>query len=95
MTCSANWVPSTLITRIKRLGLPAFQTDRFIGHCDDNPKEGSWRDPSLPRIKRLKLKGSPKGLPFGEYYYFLRKNFGLTKALWHSLTPYLKILLGK
>ncbi len=78
---------------LKRLGIPAFQTDRAVGMCNDNPTEGSWRDPSLPRKKRLSLKESPKGLPRKEYFYFLKKNFGPAKALWHSLTPYLKILL--
>ncbi|MCR5487760.1 MAG: glycosyltransferase family 2 protein [Lachnospiraceae bacterium] len=80
---------------LKRLGIPAFQTDRPIGSCDDNPTAGTWQDTSLPRRERIRLKKSPKGLPADEYWHFLRKNFGLMPALWHSFTPYLRILLKR
>ena len=81
--------------KINRLGYRIWSTDFFVGICDDNPVKNTWRDASLNRLERIKLKESPKGLPFLEWFYFINKNFGLVQALWHSITPYLKIFIGK
>lgn len=67
----------------------------YAGACNDNPKEGTWMDPSLPIRVRLKKKESFKGLPMKDWYHFLRKNFGLGTAILRSITPYIKILLHK
>ncbi|MBR1439616.1 MAG: glycosyltransferase family 2 protein [Lachnospiraceae bacterium] len=67
----------------------------YAGTCPDNPITGTWADRSLSRMERFRKKESPKGAPFGPWFHFLLKNFGLGKALWHSLTPYLRILIGK
>ncbi|MCR4739213.1 MAG: glycosyltransferase [Lachnospiraceae bacterium] len=66
-----------------------------VGICTGNPGEGSWLDPSLGRLERLKLKESPKGAPFKQWFYYLYKNFGLLSALLHGFTPFLRILAGK
>ena len=80
---------------LRRLGYEIWLTDFYVGSCDDNPVRGSWRDTALSRIERLKKKESPKGLPLKTWFYFVRKNFGLRQAIWHSITPYLRIILGK
>ncbi len=79
---------------LQGLGYRIWLTDFFVGTCDDNPLSGSWRDRSLPRLERIRRKEAPKGLPFRQWFYYLRKNFGLSQALWHSITPYIRILLG-
>ncbi len=81
--------------KLKKMGYHIYLTDFYVGYCDDNSSKGTWRDPSLSRSLRLKKKESPKGLPFSEWYYYLKKNFGLGIAIWHSLTPYIRILIGK
>ena len=80
---------------INRLGYDVYETERIIGYCDDNDVRGGWRDTSLSRITRLKKKESPKGLPWKEWFYYLKKNFGIRKAVWHSITPYLRILIRR
>lgn len=79
----------------KRVGYRILASDFFVGTCNDNPITNTWRDSSLPRKVRLKKKESPKGLPFREYYHYLKKNHGLTTAIVYSLSGYIKILLGK
>lgn len=81
--------------RVRRAGFEIHTFTEYVGECNDNPTNGTWQDRSLPRKKRLQLKESPKGLPRKDWYRFLRKNFGLATALFRSVTPYLKILLGR
>lgn len=67
----------------------------YVGICPDNDVAGTWQDTSLSRSKRLRLKESPKGAPLTQWYYFLKKNFGMKQALSHAFTPFLRILLGR
>lgn len=81
--------------KAKQLGQKVVNSAEHIGMCDDNSDEGTWRDASLPRKKRLELKESPKGLPKKDWFHFVNKNYGLLPACYHSMTPYIRILLGK
>lgn len=80
---------------MKRLGIPVYVYSFYAGVCPDNDPKGGWTDTSLTRRERLKKKESIKGAPFAPWFYFLRKNFGLTQALLHGFTPYIRILFGK
>ncbi len=81
--------------QISRLGYPIHIFPKYVGECNDNSLLLTWQDPSLPRIKRLRLKESRKGLPFDDWFHFLRRNFGLGTAIVRSFTPYIKILIKK
>ena len=78
---------------LSRGGVELAVAAEFVGTCEDNPIEGTWRDRSLGFRERLRKKETPKGLPAGDWFYFIRKNYGLLPALYHSLTPYLRIFL--
>ncbi|MBR5419956.1 MAG: glycosyltransferase family 2 protein [Lachnospiraceae bacterium] len=80
--------------RLKRAGRIVVNTAGFIGECDDNDSAGSWKDKSLPRKRRLELKEGPKGLPRKDWFHFICKNYSLPAALYHSITPYIRIILG-
>ncbi|WP_026512430.1 glycosyltransferase family 2 protein [Butyrivibrio sp. NC2007] len=80
---------------IKRAGYRIEVMQAYAGICENNPSSGTWRDAKLSRIERLKKKESVKGAPFKQWFYFLNKNFGLFYALIYSLTPYIRILIGK
>lgn len=80
---------------IRKLGYVIYNSEGHVGTCNDNDVTGSWRDTSLSRKERLKKKESPKGLPKKDWYYFIRKNYGFLPAVYHSVTPYLRIFLGK
>lgn len=70
-------------------------SDFFVGKCIDNPLRGTWRDTDLPRKERLKRKESPKGLPYREWFYFIKKHYGILSACINSIIPYIKILIKK
>ena len=78
-----------------RKGYTILSSDFYVGQCNDNPIAGGWADTSLPRLVRLKKKESPKGLPFKEHFHYIRKNHGILKAIFFSITPYIRILIGK
>lgn len=77
--------------KMKRKGLKVISSEEYAGCCDDNDRKGSWMDRDLPISERIRLKESPKGLPYRDWYHFIRKNYGLLPALYHSATPYIRI----
>lgn len=80
---------------IKRLGYNIEVYQEYIGICNKNSAKGTWNDASLKRAERLRKKEGIKGLPRKEWYHFLQKNFGTGTAVIRSVTPYIRILLGK
>ena len=81
--------------QIKKAGYRIEVTDHFVGTCNNNPSTGTWNDRSLGRIERIKRKESIKGAPAKQWFHFVNKNFGFGRALFCSVTPYMRILLGK
>lgn len=79
----------------KKMGLDIIVSNFFVGCCNDNPKVGTWQDTSLKRLERLKRKENPKGLPYKQWFHFIRKNYNLLSACFYSITPYIKILIKK
>lgn len=80
---------------IRKMGFVIYNSEEHVGQCNDNDVSGSWRDTTLSRRERLRRKESPKGLPRRDWYHFIRKNYGFLSALYHSVTPYIRILCGK
>lgn len=77
--------------QIRRKGYEIFSSTEYVGICTKNEASNTWMDRDMGIIKRLKLKENQKGLPFKEWFYYLNKNFGITKAIIFSITPYIKI----
>lgn len=80
---------------LKRAGYKIFQSKEFAGMCNNNDSKGTWRDTSLSRRDRIRKKEGVKGAPSKQWFYFLKKNFGLSIACKGVATPYIRILLGK
>jgi GT2 family glycosyltransferase len=81
--------------KISRKGHKIYVSDDYVGICETNTVKGTWKDTSLGRLDRLKKKESIKGSPFKPWFYYLKKNFGLMFAIRYSLSPYVRILMGK
>ena len=81
--------------RMKRMGYHIVSGCEYVGICEKNEKKNTWIDCNLPRLKRIKMKESPKGSPFKEIFYFYRVNYGIGYAIVRSTFPYIKILLGR
>lgn len=80
---------------IKRAGFKLIVANFYAGRCEWNSKKGTWKDTTLSRWERIKRKESIKGAPFKQWFYYLKKNFGLKQALLHSFTPYVKIWMER
>lgn len=81
----------------KRKGYVIKVSDTFVGACPDNPVKtnSNWRNTELSRKRRFQLKESPKGLPFGEYFHYLNKNYNLLTAIVYSMIPYVRIIIRR
>lgn len=80
---------------LKRAGYIVYQSKEFTGMCNNNDSKGTWTDKTLYRRDRIRKKEDVKGAPTKQWFYFLKKNFGLKQAIIGSATPYIRILLGK
>lgn len=78
--------------KLKNMGVPIINAEGYIGVCNKNNVKGTWNDITLSRVERIRKKESPKGLPTKEWFYFVRKYYGILPALYHTATPYIKIL---
>lgn len=81
--------------KLKKGGAKIYPSQEYVGLCNPNSSKGSWQDPSVSLIQRIKKKESPKGLPAGIWFYFIKKNFGLGLAIQKSIIPYIRIIIGK
>jgi len=78
----------------RKRGIEIRKSSRFLGTCGSNAVQGTWRDPTLPRLKRFRLLQQPKGLPFREWLIFTRRNFGY-KWTYYAISPFIRILAGR
>lgn len=76
-------------------GVKIVSTGYFVGSCSNNSKSGGWMDRSLPRRERIRKLNSVKGAPTKYWFYYLKKHFGLATALVHSISPYIRVGLGR
>ncbi len=72
-----------------------FVSGEYVGICPFNSEEGTWNDPKLSRRERFRKKESIKGVPFGEFFHYLHKNYNFLTAVIYSFSPYVRILIGK
>lgn len=78
-----------------RKGYNIYVSKEYVGVCNNNTIEGTWLDTKLSVKERILKKEHIKGSPFKQWFYFLKKNFGITRAIFSSITPYIRILLRK
>lgn len=80
---------------LKRNGYMIHPSRSYVGICNNNPLNGTWTDSSLSRKERVKKKEHIKGAPTKQWFYFLKKNFGIFTASKGLVTPYIRIIIGK
>lgn len=78
-----------------RKGIKILSSDDYVGVCNKNSYKNTWADKELSRIQRIKKKESVKGAPTKPWFHFLKKNFGLLTAMRYTISPYVRIILGK
>lgn len=78
-----------------RKGIKLYVSNFFCGVCGETTEEGSWRDSSLTRKERFAIKNHAKGTPDKVWFHYLLKNYNILTAIVYSISPYIRILLGK
>ena len=78
--------------RALQRGCSVWLAPGYLGTCEDNPIEGTWKDINLPMMERLRKLNSPHGYRFHEYAIYLRRHRG---PWWpgHLIWPYIRIVL--
>lgn len=77
--------------RIVDAGYEVFVADKYIGLCSRNEKKGTWNDPDLSMLRRIKAMNKKNGLPPKSQWYFCKKMYG-KYAIWYFVRPYLSIM---
>jgi GT2 family glycosyltransferase len=77
--------------RARRAGFEVVVCPGYSGECNQNSTIGSWRDPSIPFIKRWRHLISPKGVPIKEWFFFTRRHFGW-RWPYYVVSPYFKTI---
>jgi len=70
-------------------------SDFYVGKCSNNSRKGTWMDTGLSRKDRIRKLNEAKGSPTKIWFYYLKKHFGTATALCYSISPYIRIMLGK
>lgn len=80
--------------RASKRGINIIQAKGILGYCSNNPVSKTWRDPEVPRWKRLQLSQRPTALPWRPWlHYCLRHHPGSWPL--RFTCPYLRILAGR
>ena len=80
---------------LKNRGYEIISTNYYVGVCEDNALTNTWKNTNFSRKKRIRIKESPKGLPSKQWFYYLKKNYGILHAIKGCITPYIRIIIGK
>lgn len=93
-----SWGDFDFSFRMVQNHIPLYVAEEYVGECEANSGEGSYKDPAVSRRRRLKKLLSPKGLPFGSYvrYNMKRKGVaGLAESIYGYCSIVVYILCGK
>lgn len=78
---------------IVKKGYKIITYNKYIGICNNNKIDGTWYDSKLSKLKRLKIKESPKGAPLKVVFHYYVKNFNLLMAIRCCISGYIRILI--
>jgi GT2 family glycosyltransferase len=87
-----RWGDHDYCFRALQHGCTVWLAPGYLGACKENPVKGTWEDPSLPALDRIRQLNSPRGLQFHDYAIYMRRHRG---PWWpaHLVWPYVKIAL--
>lgn len=71
-------------------GGAAYIASSYVGQCERNTLKGTWNDPSVPFIDRIRKKNRPTGQPYKSHKLFLKKWFPRF-WLYYLWRPYVRI----
>lgn len=78
--------------RARKAGYRVFVAPGFVGNCSNNPRAGTFLDPTLPFAVRWKKMMSRKGLPPRSWLHLTRKHGGPVWLI-YFIWPYFKLMI--
>jgi GT2 family glycosyltransferase len=79
--------------RASQLGCSVWAAPGFVGTCSQNSASGSWIDPNLPLIERLKKVVQVKNFPVSPWTAFTKRHSGNFWFFYWCL-PYIRAVIG-
>lgn len=79
--------------RMRKADLPIYISEEYIGYCENNSRENTYRDGNLPRKKRIQKILAPTGLPIHSWFVFTKRHYGAA-AFRNFVVPYLKFVMA-
>jgi len=87
-----RWGDHDYCFRALKQGCSVWLAPGYLGTCKENPPEGSWEDPSLPVMERMRRLNSPHGLQFSDYSIYMSRHRGPWWPV-HLMLRYAKIIV--
>lgn len=77
--------------RMRKNRLDILVGKQVVGYCENNSRQGTYLDGSLPRKVRLRKMHAQNGFPVASWWHFVNKHYGIHKYR-NAITPYIKNL---
>lgn len=79
--------------RAKKKSIKMYQSEEFLGECEQHESIDKWCNPDVPFRQRWKALYSPTGMPPKETFHLEKRHCGIITATFHYLTIHLRCLL--
>ncbi len=79
--------------RMREAGIPVYVSNEYVGYCENNTVENTYKDCCLTRKDRMKKFLSPNGLPLKSWGTFSFRYYG-SHAIRNFIGPYVKFALS-
>lgn len=78
--------------RAAKLRIYTFISPEYLGYCENHEHDPSWRNPTIPLVKRLMYLYTPLGNNPIEHFVFDTRHYGIIKALVHFFSIHLRTI---
>lgn len=78
--------------RMRKKDYKIILAKEYVGYCENNGIENTFKDKNVSRVKRIKKLFAPNGLPIKSWYYFTKKYY-IHGRYKNFIFPYLKFIL--
>lgn len=79
--------------RMKENGFNLYLAKEYVGHCENNKPDGTFRDSNVLRLKRCKKLFAANGLPVKSWHYFVFRYYKHGRFR-NFIVPYIKYIVA-
>lgn len=81
--------------RAKKVGIPCYITDRYIGTCEGHNGVNKCFDPSISILERFKYFYSPLGMNPFEFFHMNLRSLGVFRSVGIFVTTHLRVIFPR